>query len=321
MAITDPTKTSDFSGFIKADQSGYIFEQAARMSVVQSLVQQIPLGASGQEIPVVTGRMQAGWVSEAGQKPASKGSIGLKTMTPKKIAAIAVVSAEVVRANPGNYINLIRPQIAEAFAVAFDQAALYDRGADGTAGGGPFATYLAQTTKAVALGTANGNGGAAASAGGAYADVVAALSSLVSVEKRLTGYVLDDVTEPTLLGAVDTSGHPLFVNAPFSETVNNVRAGTLLGRQSRMSDGVKDVTPGTAATSYTVGFGGDFSQAAWGVVGGISYDVSTQATVTVNGTLTSLWENNLVAIRAEAEYGFLVNDPESFVELQFKTAP
>jgi len=52
----------------------------------------------------------------------------------------------------------------------------------------------------------------------------------------------------------------------------------------------------------------------WGAVGGISYDVSTQATVTINGALTSLWENNLVAIRAEAEFGLLINDTEAFVK-------
>ena len=52
----------------------------------------------------------------------------------------------------------------------------------------------------------------------------------------------------------------------------------------------------------------------WGAVGGISFDVSTQTSVTLDGVLTSLWEHNLVAIRAEAEFGLLVNDTESFVK-------
>jgi hypothetical protein len=61
--------------------------------------------------------------------------MALKTMDPKKLAAIAVVSAEVVRANPGGYMDVLRPQIAEAFAVAFDAAALH-----GTSS--PFSTNL-----------------------------------------------------------------------------------------------------------------------------------------------------------------------------------
>ena len=135
MAITAATKTSDFSGFLNRDQSEAIFEQAARDSVVQRLARRVPLGINGQSIPVVTGKVSAGWVAEGAQKPASSGSIALKTMDPKKLAAIAVVSAEVVRANPGGYMDLLRPQIAEAFATSFDSAALHGTNS-------PFSTNL-----------------------------------------------------------------------------------------------------------------------------------------------------------------------------------
>jgi HK97 family phage major capsid protein len=314
MAITTPTTTSEFSGFLKPEMAGPIFEEAAKVSVVQSLVRQVPLGINGQDIPVVTGKMQAGWVSEGGQKPASKGAMGPKTIAPKKIAAIAVVSSEVVRANPGGYMNVLRPQIAEAFAQAFDLAALYDRGPDGTAGGGPFATYLAQTTKAVDL------DGTSTATANTHTRVVAGLRALVDDGKRLTGFALDEVTEPDFLDALDTTGRPLYIDTPLTDTTQAAaRPGRLINRPSYMADGVAEPVPGTASTAYTVAFGGNWTQAAWGVVGGISYDVSTQATVTINGELVSLWEHNLVAIRAEAEYGFLVNDPESFVKYQFTT--
>jgi len=36
--------------------------------------------------------------------------------------------------------------------------------------------------------------------------------------------------------------------------------------------------------------------------------------VTINGALTSLWENNLVAVLAEAEFGYVNSDVESFVK-------
>src|SRR5690606_404161 len=307
MAISAPTKTSDFSGFLSPEQSAPIFEEAARTSVVQSLVRQVPLGINGQNIPVVTGKMQAGWVSEGGQKPASNASIGLKTIKPEKIAAIAVVSAEVVRANPANYMDLLRPQIAEAFAIAFDRAALYNLGPDGT-GTGPFDTYIAQTTKAVQLdvdSTATGN---------VHTAVVAGLKALVDDGKRLPGFAPDEVTEPLFLSALDTTGRPLYVETPLADTTAAAaRPGRLINRPSYMSEGVAHPDE---TEPRTVAFGGNWNQAAWGVVGGITYDVSTQATVTIGNQLTSLWEHNLVAIRAEAEYGFLVNDPESFVQYQ-----
>ena len=115
MAITASTKLSDFSGFLNREQSEAIFTTAYQSSVVQQLSRRVPLGFSGKSIPVVTGKVTAGWVAEGAQKPASSGTMALKTMDPKKLAAIAVVSAEVVRANPGGYMDILRPQIAEAF--------------------------------------------------------------------------------------------------------------------------------------------------------------------------------------------------------------
>jgi HK97 family phage major capsid protein len=293
MAITAATVTGDFSGFLNAEQSGPIFDEAYRTSVVQQLTRRVPLGINGQEIPITTSKPVAGWVAEAGQKPATKGAMSLKTMTPKKLAAIAVVSAEVVRANPGGYVNELRPQLAEAFAVAFDAAALH-----GTST--PFTTYIDQTTQTdVELGTAT------AANGSVYADLNSGLKTLVDDGKRLTGFAFDTTAEPLFNAAVDTTGRPLFVDSPTVDNAAVVRSGRVLGRPAFMGEGVGSGT--------TVGYGGDWSQAVWGVVGGISYDVSTEATVTINGALTSLWEHNLLAVRAEAEYGWLVNDVDAFV--------
>lgn len=304
MAITAATTLSGFSGFLNREQAGPIFERAAQMSVVQRLARETPLGGNGVSVPVVTGRLTAGWVAEGAAKPASSGTMTLKTMDPKKLAVIAVVSAEVVRGNPGNYMNVIREQVAESFAIGFDKAALYDQGPDGTAGAGPFSTFINQTTKSVEIGTT------AQAAGGIYGDLVAGLSLLVADGKRLNGFALDSEVEPLILAATDTSGRPIFVSLATDDTSPAVaQPGRLLGRPSFMGDGVASDT-----AAEILAFGGDWTQAAWGVVGGISYDVSTEATVTINGAYVSLWENNLVAVRAEAEYGFLVNDTAAFVK-------
>lgn len=305
MAITAATVTGDFdSGFLPPTIAQPIFEKAARMSVAQSLVRQVPLAANGVTIPVVTGKMSAGWVAEAGQKPASEGAVGIKSLVPEKIAAIAVVSAETVRANPAGYMDMLRPQIAEAFAVAFDYAAFHDLGPDGT-GTGPFTTDLDDTTSTVEIGTGTT----------IYNDFTASLSTLANAGKDLNGFALDTRLEALILDAVDGSNRPIFIDSPPSDTVadggfeNTIRRGRMIGRPSYLGRGV-----GTPDGTTVVGYAGDWSQCAWGVVGGISYDVSTEATVTINSTLTSLWEYNLVAIRAEAEYAWLVNDTASFVK-------
>lgn len=313
MAITAPTLTTGFnSAFLQPELSAPIFEAAARTSVAQRLFPQVPLGINGQNIPIVTGRAVAEWVSEGGTKPATQSSLDVKTMVPKKLAAIAVVSAEVVRANPGNFMNVLRNQLGEAFAIAFDSAVFH-----GTAT--PFANHLDQATKAVEI------GGATQANGGVYGDFVNALDQVISdtsavtpapspatpVRRRVNGWALDSVLEPNLLGATDTTGRPLFVETQSDPTPNvagTSSVGRLLGRSTVIADYVA-----TNDLTTVVGYGGDFSQGVWGVTSGINYRVSTEATVTVNGALVSLWEKNLVAILAEAEYGFLINDLKSFV--------
>ena len=295
MAITAATQTSDFSGFLTREQSEAIFEKAAQQSVVQRLARRVPLGINGQSIPVVTGKVSAGWVAEGAQKPASQGSIALKTMDPKKLAAIAVVSAEVVRANPGGYMDLLRPQIAEAFAVAFDAAALH-----GTAS--PFSTNL-DTGSSTQEFT-----GTTPAFTAVYDDINAGLATLVNAGKYPNGFAWDRRMEPVLNGAKDTAGMPIFNERTLTEAAGPLRQGRMLGYDAFFGNGVY------AATPKIYGYLGDWTQVAWGAVGGISYKVSTEATVTINGTLVSLFENNLVAILAKAEYGFLVNDVASFVK-------
>lgn len=307
MAISNPTKLSDFSGFLTPEQSGPIFERAARLSVVQQLAPQVALGPTGTDIPVVTGKLQAGWVAEGAQKPASSGSLGLKNISPKKIAAIAVVSAETVRANPGNYMNILRGQVGEAFAGAFDSAALHGIST-------PFSTYVDQTNKAVGLGTT------VQANGGVFGDLNAGLGLLVDAGKRLTGFAFDDRAEPLLNAAVDGNGRPLFIDTPLEGQAPAARGGRVMGRPAFMGEGVGAALPGAPSTAYPLAYAGDWTQVAWGIVGGIRYSVSTEATVTINGQLTSLFERNLVAILAEAEYGFLVNDTAAFVKYT-KTTP
>lgn len=301
MAQANATTTGDFSGFLRPEIAQPYFQEARKRSTVMQLARQVPLGINGQEIPVSTSKAKASWVSEGGQKPTTESGLALKAIQPKKLAAISVVSAEVVRANPGNYMQVLRDDIAEAFAVAFDNAALH--GTNSPFGVGQ---NIDATTKTVALGTA------AKADGGVYADIVAGMSALVNDKKKLRGFAFDAVVEPLFLGAVDANGRPLFVDTPLDDTSAAITPGRLVNRPALLGDNVSD-------GGSIVGYGGDWTQVIWGAVGGISYKVSTEATVTLGDELVSLFENNLVAILAEAEYGLLINDNQAFVKYTYDT--
>lgn len=312
MAITAASIVSDFNAaFRQPTLAGFIFERAAQESAVQQLVPQIAMGGNGVNVPYITGRPNVGWVDEAATKPATAGTTSIKTMTPKKIAAILVVSKEVVRANPGGYVEQMKAELASRFAEAFDRAALHDEGPDGTAGAGPFTTYLDQATATSEIGTNN------AAAGGVHTDFVSALSKIVTTKdsvgrrREATGWAFDTALEPALWGSLDSTGRPLYLQQQTDATSSTILTrGRLLNRQTVMSSRIASWD-----MNSVVGYLGDWNQARWGQIGGIEFSATDNAAVTINSGLVSTWEKNLVAIKAETEYAFLVNDTGAFVKL------
>ncbi|QNJ56966.1 major capsid protein [Mycobacterium phage Deloris] len=291
-----------FKGYLEPEQAKDYFAEAEKTSIVQQFAQKIPMGTTGQKIPHWVGDVSAQWIGEGDMKPITKGNMSSQTIAPHKIATIFVASAETVRANPANYIGTMRTKVATAFALAFDQAAL--NGVDS-----PFPTYLAQTTKSVSLADPGGAGVDDLTAYDAVA--VNGLSLLVNAGKKWTHTLLDDIVEPILNGAKDKSGRPLFIESTYTEENSPFRLGRIVARPTILSDHV--------ATGTTVGYQGDFRQVVWGQVGGLSFDVTDQATLNL-GTpeapnFVSLWQHNLVAVRVEAEYAFHCNDKDAFVKL------
>ncbi|AFF28313.1 major capsid protein [Mycobacterium phage Twister] len=290
------TGDSMFQGYLEPEQAQDYFAEAEKTSIVQRVARKIPMGSTGVKIPHWTGDVSAAWIGEGDMKPITKGDMSVQQVEPHKIATIFVASAETVRANPGNYLGTMRTKVATAIAMAFDTAAIH--GTDS-----PFDKHLTQTTKAVSLADPDVS---------VYDQIgVNALSLLVNAGKKWGATLLDDVAEPILNGAKDANGRPLFVESTYESVVTPYREGRILGRPTILSDHV--------AQGDLIGILGDFSQVVWGQVGGLSFDVSDQATLNL-GTpqapnFVSLWQHNLVAVRVEAEYGLLINDEEAFVRL------
>lgn len=288
-----------FSGYLDPVLSQDYFAEVEKISVAQQIGRKIPLGPTGVRIPHWTGNVTANWVGEGEQKPVTKGDMTSQTIAPYKIATIFAASSEVVRANPFNYLNIMRTKVAEAIALAFDSAIL---------GGvnSPFGASVADTDKEVDLGD------------NAYAALNEGLQILLDDGKKWNGTLFDSIAEPILNGSVDAVGRPLFIEATYGDINAPMRQGRVLGRPTFVSDHV--------ASGACVGVMGDWSQFVWGQIGGLSYDVSDQATLDLSAAqdgsgIVSLWQNNLVAVRVEAEFGALVNDPKAFVKLNKSAAP
>jgi HK97 family phage major capsid protein len=302
-AFTTPgtvAQTTDtmFQGYLDPVLAQDYFAEIEKVSIVQQIARKIPLGTTGVRIPHWTGDVRAKWVGEGEQKPVTKGDMTRQDIVPHKIATIFAASSEVVRANPANYLNTMRTKVAEAIALAFDAAVL--NGTDT-----PFGAFVGQTTKTIKLNETTNDKTA-------YSQLNAGLELLLNDEKKWNGTLFDNIAEPILNGAVDKANRPLFIDATYQDINAPFRAGRVLGRPTYLSD---HVVSGT-----TIGYQGDFNQILWGQIGGLSYDVSDQATLDLSAAgdgsgLVSLWQNNLVAVRVEAEFGVLVNDPQAFVKI------
>ncbi|AOT24672.1 major capsid protein [Mycobacterium phage Stasia] len=296
------TGDSMFKGYLEPEQAQDYFAEAEKTSIVQKVARKIPMGSTGVKIPHWTGDVAAQWIGEGDMKPITKGDMSVQQVEPHKIATIFIASAETVRANPANYLGTMRTKVGTAIAMAFDTAAIH--GTDS-----PFDKHLTMTSKAVSLADPDAS---------VYDQIgVNALSLLVNDGKKWGATLLDDIAEPILNGAKDANGRPLFVESTYEGLTTPYREGRILGRTTILSDHV--------AEGNLVGLQGDFSQVVWGQVGGLSFDVTDQATLNL-GTpeapkFVSLWQHNLVAVRVEAEFGLLINDEEAFVRLTNAVTP
>ena len=293
-----------FSGYLNPEQAKDYFAQAEKTSIIQQIAQKIPMGSTGVKIPHWTGNVSASWIGEGDMKPITKGDLSSQTIAPHKIATIFVASAETVRANPANYLGTMRTKVATAIALAFDNAVIAGTNT-------PFGAYIAQTTKSVSLADPLGASKDFKDGSQAYTALNNGLSLLLGAGKTWNGTLFDNVAEPILNGATDAALRPLFLEATYQDINAPFRSGRVLGRPTYLSDHV--------ASGTTVGYMGDFSQILWGQVGGLSFDVSDQATLNLgtfaSPNFVSLWQHNLVAVRVEAEFGVLVNDKDAFVKL------
>ncbi len=282
-----------------------VFERAQKQSVMQQIATPQPLTGSGKILPVITGRPSAGWVSEAGRKPVSDMTLGTKLLEPKKLAVIVPFSKEYLRDASINLFDLLQPQIAEAFSVAFDASTI-----KGTST--PFADYIYETTNTVELGTN------AAAAGGLYNDLVAAIGTVADEpgkSYRVDTWVIDQIAEVKILGAVDTTGRPLFIE---NVTTDAGPVGRMVGRPVFYTDqAATAIVAGTPPTGGLRGFGVDSKQLAYGVSSDIAYDISDQASIVLADGVTTLhlWQNNLVAMLAETEIAFAMSDNQAAVKL------
>lgn len=276
---------------LPAAVSGEILAKVQEASVIQRAARQISIPGSGLAFQTLTGDPQAAWVGETAEKPVSNGTVGSKTMRPYKLAVIETFSNEFRRDKAALY-DALAGRLPGALAKKFDETVFH-----GTAPGSDFDTLAGST--AVDLGTL-----------GVYDGIVSAMQTVAVAGYDMNGIILAPQAEGLLYGEKDGNDRPLFISNAATE--GNI--GSVLGRPVFKSRAAyKDDT--AASDNDVLGFAGDWSQALWGTVEGVNVKISDQATLKVGASTINLFQQNMFAVLAEIEVGFITTDASAFVKL------
>lgn len=266
---------------LPTELSNEIMQKTQEQSAVMQLARQIALPGRGLTIPVIAGDPTAAWVDETDAKPVSTPTLSQKVMSAYKLAVIVPFSMEFRRDAAALYDALVQ-RLPGALAAKFDNTVFF-----GSAPGSNFDTFASCTAQNI--GSSN-----------TYAGLVAADGDIAVHGGIMNGIVLSPAGKSTLLGALDGDNRPLFINSVAEGAVPMV----LGARAVLCKAAYKAGASGSPATPNKVGVAGDWTQAVYGTVEGVRITYSEDAALTINSTLTSLFEHNMFAVRAEIEVGF-----------------
>lgn len=280
--MADINRTTN-SMALPSDISSEILQKTQEESAIMRLAQHIALPGRGVTIPVITNDPSAAWVAETAAKPVSNATPATKLMSAYKIAVIETFSKEFVRDIPALYDALVA-RLPLALAGVFDNTVI-----GGTqAPGNNFDTFASCTAQSIL----NANNGT-------YLGLVAADADIAANGGVMNGLAFGAQGRGLLLSAVDGQGRPLFLASANDGVVDRV-----LGVPTYFNKNLYKAGASSGSVPAVVGVAGDWSKAMYGTVAGVEISVSDTATLTSGQTTINLWQQNMIAVRAEIEVGF-----------------
>ena len=285
--MADINRTTN-SMALPSDISNEIMQKTQEESAIMRLAHHIALPGRGVTIPVITGDPTAAWVAETAAKPVSNGTPGTKLMSAYKIAVIETFSKEFVRDAAALYDALVQ-RLPGALAGVFDSTVI---GATQAPSATNFDTFANCTAQSIL----NANNGT-------YLGLVAADADVAAHGGVMNGLAFGAQGRALLLTATDTTNRPLFLASANDGVVDKV-----LGVPTYFNKNLYKAGASSGSVPAVVGVAGDWSQAMYGTVAGVEISVTDTATLTSgsgnNVTTINLWQQNMIAVRAEIEVGF-----------------
>lgn len=282
-----------------------LMKQSFQQSVIAPLTKSepFPMGVD-TVIPQYDGGIEAGFVGEGEAKPVSNAAYSFKTLKPRKLATIVVVSKEAAKVNPLQMMQMVEADMKNAITRALDFAILYGKSAKDGADLAN-AEFVNKTTNRVELTT-----------GDLVPQILAGYDLAADKENAdPTGFAFDSRFRSKV--ALATQQQVTLPGSPTPMPNLGQAADTVAGLKAvygRVVAGRVGPNPDTGVK----GFVGDWNKVRWGYVENISIQRSTEATIVDGQNTFHLFQQNLMALLVEAHVAWTILDELAFTAFEDK---
>lgn len=283
-------------GKVPTEQGTLVLKEFMTQSAVTKLAKYEEMTKPEKEFTYLASGPGAYWVGEGERIKTSKAQWLTAKMISKKLGVIIPVSKEFLRYSIADFFTQMRPAIAEAFAIKFDQAALF--GVDS-----PFGQGVSVFEKI----KESGNTVALNSLGNLYDELNGVMALVEDADKDVNGFTTTRRFRQKLRGTKDGNGLPIFNDATGGATQQAL--GLPIGYVDSKSWDYEKAALLAADWNYT----------RYGIPQGMEYKVSEDATLTTivdaDGNPINLYERDMVALRVTQQVGFMTLTDDAFAAI------
>jgi len=296
-AITDDivyTGATGQGGYINApaETMAEIARIAKQASAVQRLARKFSQNVDTMYVPTDTSDLTFTLTGESVAKTTTKPTFTRSTLTLVKPAALVVITDEMISGSVVNIVDYLNTRLGEDYGEYLDTKVL------GVSATSPF-DNIAHIT---------GVNEVTLPAGGVDFDsAIDVTSAIKSKAMQRARWFMSRTVLAEFRKVKGTDGQPIF-QPPMGQA-----PGTILGYPVEIIDVMP--TYAAATTGLMCALFGDLSYWYMGEGKAFNIGVSRDAAVTLDSTLTSLWENNMIGIRAEARVSGALVLPSAFVRV------
>ncbi|WPP26263.1 phage major capsid protein [Bacillus subtilis] len=284
------------NGKVPTEQGTLVLKEFMTQSAVTKLAKYEEMSKPEKEFTYLASGPGAYWVGEGERIQTSKAQWLTAKMISKKLGVIIPVSKEFLRYSVTDFFTQMRPAIAEAFAIKFDQAALFGINS-------PFGEGISVFEKI----QKSGNTIALNSLGNLYDELNGLMALVEDADKDVNGFTTTRRFRQKLRGTKDGNGLPIFNDATGGATQQAL--GLPIGYVDSKSWDYKKAALLAADWNYT----------RFGIPQGMEYKISEDATLTTakgeDGAEINLFERDMVALRVTQQVGFMTLTDDAFAAI------